>query len=300
MNISTRLIATALASTLTIVTPAFAQHRSSGGRGHASAGGHAARGPVARSGARPVASGGRVFAQSRGGFGVRGGGVAIASRGFRGGFARVAPVRFYRPYYSFRPRFSIGFGLWAGFPIAYSAGFYAPWYYDPYYYGYGYGYPYPYYAPYPYYYPYPYGGPAYGGTPTPYPPNAYPPSTTPYPPGSTTPPGTTTPPGSPTPGSNYPNGPSVNPNRSPSRTISVEARRDLGGFSFEVSPNTAQVFVDGQYRGTVGEFTPQSQPLGVEAGNRRVELRADGYRTVQFDAQVTAGQVLPYQGSMQR
>jgi hypothetical protein len=74
----------------------------------------------------------------------------------------------------------------------------------------------------------------------------------------------------------------------------------MGGFSFEVSPNTAQVFVDGKYMGTVGEFTPQSQPLGVPAGDRRVELRADGYRTVQFEAQVVAGQVLPYQGSMQR
>src|SRR5262249_4920501 len=104
MNISTRLIATAVASTLTIVTPAFAQHRSSGGRGHASGGAHAARGAVVRSGVRPGASGGRVFAASRG-FGVRGG-VAIASRGgFRGGFVRIAPIRFYRPYYAFRPSF---------------------------------------------------------------------------------------------------------------------------------------------------------------------------------------------------
>jgi hypothetical protein len=239
-----------------------------------------------------------VFAQSRSVVGVRGG-VAVASRGFRGGFVRTAPIRFYRPYYAFRPSFSIGFGIWAGFPVAYSAGFYAPWYYDPYYYGYGYGYPYPYPYPYPYYSPYPYyGGPGPAYPSTPYPSTPYP--STPYPPGSTTPPGTTTPPGSPTPGSNYPNGPSVRPNRTPSQTISVEAQRNLGGFSFQVSPNTAQVFVDGKYMGTVSEFTPQSQPLGVPAGDRRVELRADGYRTVQFDAQVVAGQVLPYQGAMQR
>lgn len=305
MNISTRLIATAVASTLTIVTPAFAQHGSSGGRGHsASGGGHATRGAVVRSGSRSIASGGRVYAQSRGVYAVRGGSaVAVASRGvYRGGYyARTAPVRFYRPYYSFRPRFSIGFGLWAGYPVAYSAGFYAPYYpyYDPSYYGA----PYPYYSyPYPYYYPYSYGGPAYGPPAPAYPPNAYPPNAYPpnaYPPGTsplpnTTPPGTTTPP------SSYPNGPSSNPSRSPSRAISVDAQRNLGGFSFDVSPNTAQVFVDGKYMGTVGEFTAQSQPLGVEAGNRRVELRADGYRTVQFEAEVVAGQVLPYQGSMQR
>jgi hypothetical protein len=237
-----------------------------------------------------------VYAQSRGVYAVRGGSVVAARGVYRGGYyARSAPVRFYRPYYSFRPRFSVGFGLWAGYPIAYSAGFYAPYY--PYYSPYYYGAPYPYYSyPYPSY-PYPYGGPAYGPPAPAYPPNTYPQGTTPAP---NTPPGSTLPPGTTAPPSSYPNGPSVNPNRSPSRTISVDAQRNLGGFSFDVSPNTAQVFIDGQYMGTVGEFTPQSQPLGVQPGTRRVELRADGYRTLQFDAQVVAGQVLPYQGAMQR
>jgi len=40
-----------------------------------------------------------------------------------------SPRRFYRPYYVFRPRFSIGFGIWAGYPVTY---------YDPYYYPYDY------------------------------------------------------------------------------------------------------------------------------------------------------------------
>jgi hypothetical protein len=46
--------------------------------------------------------------------------------------------RFYRSYYSFRPRWSLGFGLWAGYPVAYP-------YYDPYYYPnyYPYAVPYP-------------------------------------------------------------------------------------------------------------------------------------------------------------
>src|SRR5689334_7284461 len=37
----------------------------------------------------------------------------------------IAPRRFYRPYYVFRPRFSIGFGIWSGYPVTY---------YDPFYY----------------------------------------------------------------------------------------------------------------------------------------------------------------------
>ena len=89
-------------------------------------------------------------------------GLYAAQRGVArmGGPVRVAPGRFttrvigprvivgapfrgfYRPYYAFRPRFSIGFGLFVGYPVAF-----------PYY---AYAYPYPY--PYPYSYPYPYRG----------------------------------------------------------------------------------------------------------------------------------------------
>jgi PEGA domain-containing protein len=241
-----------------------------------------------------------VYAQSRGAYGVRGSAVVAGPRGV--GRAYYAPARFYSPYYAFRPRFNFGFGLWLGYPVAYSAGFYAPYYsypyYDPYYYGAPYPYPYPY--PYPNYYPYPYGGPAYGGPAPAYPPNGYPPNG--YPPNgypsNPYPPGTTPPPSSATPPSRYSN-PSSNPNY-PSRSVSVDAQRDMGGFSFEVSPSAAEIYVDGQYVGTVGEFTPRSQPLGVQAGHHRVEIRADGYRTMQFDADVVAGQVLPYQGAMQR
>ncbi len=82
--------------------------------------------------------------------------------------------------------------------------------------------------------------------------------------------------------------------------MSVAAQRDMGGFSFEVSPSASKIYVDGEYVGTVGEFTPRSQPLGVQAGHHRVEIRAEGYRTMQFDADVVAGQVLPYQGALQR
>ena len=50
---------------------------------------------------------------------------------------RYSPRAFYRPYYVFRPRFSIGLGIWAGYPITY---------YDPFYYPYDYSYSSPYYS----------------------------------------------------------------------------------------------------------------------------------------------------------
>jgi len=184
--------------------------------------------------------------------------------GYRAGY-RYAPVRFYRPYYAFRPHVSIGFGLWAGYPFAYSYG-----YYDPFYA--------PYVAPYSY--------PSY----------AYPAAPS-YPPASGYPPASNYPPSS-SQGSVYPSD-----QQGPQNSIGVQpgsAEADTGGLSFEITPNTAQLFVDGTLVGTVGQFTPTSQPLGLAAGRHRVEVRAPGYKTISFDVDIIAGQVIPYQGTMER
>ena len=170
---------------------------------------------------------------------------------------RVAPVRFYRPYYAFRPRLNLGFGLWLGYPVFYSSYYYAP-YYGP--------------------YAYPYPGPAYpyppAGYPAPYPQPGYPQSSHPsaYPPSA-----------------NY-----------PATSGSVGVQANMGGLSFEISPSTAEVFIDGNFVGAVGDFTPESQPLGLTAGRHRLEIRADGFRTLTADVDIVAGQVLPYQGEMER
>ena len=81
------------------------------------------------------------------------------------------PVYYPRPYYAFRPQLSIGFGLWAGFPVPYptfgfSVGYGTPvvaayGYPAPYGYpvpGYGSAYPVPYPVPPPYPVPYPAAG----------------------------------------------------------------------------------------------------------------------------------------------
>ena len=179
----------------------------------------------------------------------------------RSRYSIVAPARFYRPYYTFRPRLSLGFGLWAGYPLAYSSAYYDP-FYDPY----GYS---------------SYGYPAYGYPATSYP--AYPPASG-YPPPSNYPP------------SAYP------PDRQgPQGSIGVQpSQANTGGLSFEITPNTAQLFVDGASVGTVGQFTPTTQPLGLVAGRHRIEVRAPGYQTMSFDVDIIAGQVIPYQGALER
>jgi hypothetical protein len=175
------------------------------------------------------------------------------------------PVRFYQPYYSFRPRFSIGFGLWAGYPVPYAYS-----YYDPFYYGS---------SPYDYAYPstgYPSTYPAYP-PPAQYPQPQYPQS--PYPP------------------SPYPQS-APDPN-----SIGVQpgqAQANTGGLSFDITPTDAEVTVDGRFVGTVDQFTANSQPLGLSAGRHQVQIEAPGFQPITFDVNIIAGQVIPYQGSMER
>jgi hypothetical protein len=133
----------------------------------------------------------------------------------------VRPRAFYHPYYTFRPRVRLGFGLWVGYPVVYPYGY--PYYYDPY-----------------------------------YPPYDY----------------------SASPGSVY------------------VAPANVGGLSFDISPSWAEVYVDGQYVGTAGDFGPSYQPLSLTSGRHYVDIRATGYEPMVFDIEVVAGQVLPYRGAM--
>ena len=70
--------------------------------------------------------------------------------------------------------------------------------------------------------------------------------------------------------------------------------------SFEITPSDAELYVDGTRVGTVGDFTPTSQPLGLPPGRHQIEIRAPGYRTMAFDVDIVAGQVIPYRGALQR
>ena len=162
---------------------------------------------------------------------ISNGGVVHGNRFVPGHGFVPAPFRFNHPYYAFRPRWNVGFGLWAGYPFAYPYGYYNPFY------------PYSYAAPYDYV---------------------------------------------PPPVSYESNSDSVQPSQA-----------NLGGLSFEITPGTAELFVDGQSVGTVDQFTPMTQPLGVGAGPHHIEVRAPGYRTMSFDVDIIAGQVIPYQGALE-
>jgi hypothetical protein len=289
MRPSKTLVIAGFSAALAVSSPVFAQRHGGGGGGHAGNGGShsqgggahvnngagnraaapvnrgavANRSAVVRPQAQVVApryvAGGRAYvapsAAVRGGVYVGPHGAVVASHSHY--YPHVAPVRFYRPYYTFHPHVSLGFGLYVGYPFAYSYGFYNPFYYP---YGYAAPYAYP---------PYPYPAPAYP------------------------------------PASSYPG---TYPSSSPQTaqgSIGVQPgqqqqQTNEGGLSFEITPAEAQLFIDGTLVGTVGQFTPTSQPLGLTAGRHHVEIRAQGYQTMSFDVDIVAGQVIPYQGTMQR
>jgi hypothetical protein len=73
-----------------------------------------------------------------------------------------------------------------------------------------------------------------------------------------------------------------------------------GGLSFDIAPPNASVFVDGQYVGTVNDFSPRMPPLWLVPGRHYVEVRSPGYEPLMFDVDVVAGQVIPYEGTMRR
>jgi hypothetical protein len=74
--------------------------------------------------------------------------------------------------------------------------------------------------------------------------------------------------------------------------------RDVGNLRLKVKPSDAQVYVDGYFVGPVDSFDGVFQRLGIEAGAHRVELRAEGYETVQFEVLITPGETVTYKGEM--
>ena len=132
------------------------------------------------------------------------------------------PYHFSRPYYSFRPRFSIGFGLWLGYPVPYPYAYLGG--YRPRIFGY-------------------YGEPYY----------------------------------------------SVSPG------VSI-----YGGLSFDIQPPDADLFVDGEYVGPVGSFTPNDEPLTLTPGVHQIAIQRDGFRPMEWSVTIEPGQVMPYRGAMER
>jgi len=72
-----------------------------------------------------------------------------------------------------------------------------------------------------------------------------------------------------------------------------------GYLRLDVQPESAQVFVDGLYAGTVADFR-RSGGGRLDSGPHRIELRADGYDTQSVELRIRANDVLSYRGTLNR
>jgi hypothetical protein len=273
MKLSAIITSTAVMAALALApVPAFAQH---GGGGHS--GGGARMGGGSYGGARAaVPRGGNAAGSAVPRGGPYGGGYGRGYGRYGGyGYGRNGYGWYGYGGFGYGGFGYGGFGFDLGFPyyafspdIALGFGLYA-----------GYPVSYPYWAfpsPYVYGYPSP-SAPGYG-----YPGASADPGT--YPPGTANPP---------------PNAVTASGSRVAQQGQPL-AQGQYGGLSFQVTPTTAQVSVDGVYVGTVGQFVPTTQPLTLPPGQHHVEIRADGgYQPMTFDVNVAPGQVIPYQGTMQ-
>lgn len=82
---------------------------------------------------------------------------------------------------------------------------------------------------------------------------------------------------------------------------------DYGGYGFgyptgelrlDVSPQQAEVYVDGYYAGQVDDFDGFAQGLRLEEGPYHIEIMADGYEPLAFDVRIQRGRRISYAGDL--
>lgn len=71
-----------------------------------------------------------------------------------------------------------------------------------------------------------------------------------------------------------------------------------GSIKLKVKPKDAEVYVDDTYYGKVDSYDGAMQHLDLKAGTHRVEIRANGYETIQFQIRVLPGKTITYNGEM--
>jgi hypothetical protein len=89
------------------------------------------------------------------------------------------------------------------------------------------------------------------------------------------------------------------PYGSPSVTATPPPPNSYGGISFDITPDNAEISIDGSLVGPALDFSPTRQPLTLTPGRHHVEIQAPGMTPLAFDVDVLAGEVIPYRGALQ-
>jgi len=73
----------------------------------------------------------------------------------------------------------------------------------------------------------------------------------------------------------------------------------IGLLRFDVTPQSAQVFVDSFYAGTIADIDAQ-RVLTLAAGPHRIELQAAGYQPKTFDVRIDPNDTIVYRAALER
>jgi hypothetical protein len=76
------------------------------------------------------------------------------------------------------------------------------------------------------------------------------------------------------------------------------SRAGSGSLRLKIKPHDAQVYVDGYYVGTVDQFDGVFQKLTIDAGAHRIEIRAEGRESSDFEVLITPGETVTYKGEL--
>jgi hypothetical protein len=76
--------------------------------------------------------------------------------------------------------------------------------------------------------------------------------------------------------------------------------RAYGGVRIDLPQRDAEVYVDGYYIGIVDDFDGPFQQAHLEPGPHRIEVRAEGFEAITFDANVLPNRTTTYRAGMQR
>jgi hypothetical protein len=71
-----------------------------------------------------------------------------------------------------------------------------------------------------------------------------------------------------------------------------------GGVRLDIPEKNAEVYADGYFVGTVGDFDGTFQQLTLQPGPHRIEVRADGFESIAFDVNVEPGRTIKYRAAL--
>ena len=77
-------------------------------------------------------------------------------------------------------------------------------------------------------------------------------------------------------------------------------RGEQGSLKLKVKPRAAKVYVDGYFVGPVDQFDGAFQKLALNTGRHKVEIKADGFETAEFDVLINPEQTVTFQGELKR